>query len=740
MFSRMGKFVVKWRWWVLAATTATLLAAGALGGNVADRLTSGGFEDENSESFRAAETLREKFGVEDPNLLLLVTAKDGTVDDPQVAAAGAKLTDELAAEEGVAQVASYWSTRAPALKSDDSSQALVVGVITGDEDQARETIERISPAYSRDGQGIDVAVGGFEELFRVVGTTIEGDLARAESIALPVTLVLLIFVFGSLVSATLPLAIGVIAIVGSFFVLRVMTEFADVSIYALNLVTMLGLGLGIDYSLFIVSRFREELRRGTAPRDAVVRTVETAGRTVAFSGITVALSLLALIVFPFDFLRSFAYAGVAVVLLAALAATVFLPALLAVLGRRVDKLAVWRRRDRVEGTGFWHRIATAVMRRPLPIATGVVVLLLVLGAPFLRVEFGRTDQRILPAEAKVRQVSEDIATNFSVNNAESLSIVAAGVDPRANSQAIDAYASELSGLDNVAGVEALTGTYTEGARVAEPNAGSARFAGAEGTYLSVMPSGDSSVPEREQLVRDVRALDAPFNVEVAGPTAADIDGRESLFSRVPLAAGLIALATFVLLFLMFGSVVVPAKAIVLNLLSLTATFGAVVWIFQEGNLSGILDFTATGTLDVTMPILMFCIAFGLSMDYEVFLLSRVKEEHDRTGDNRSSVALGLERTGRIVTAAALLLSVVFIAFSTSSVTFIKMFGVGLTIAVLVDATLVRATLVPAFMRLAGEANWWAPKWMRRIYDRFSIGEGEHGVAAPQSAASEGGAG
>ena len=740
MFSRLGRFVVRWRWWVLAGTAVALVAAGALGGNVADRLTSGGFEDENSESFQAAETLREQFGVQDPNLLLLVTAEGGTVDDRNVATAGTMLTEELAAEEGVDQVVSYWNTGAQALRSDDSTQALVVGVITGDEDQARETIERISPSYSRDGEDIDVAVGGFEELFRVVGTTIEGDLARAEAIALPVTLVLLIFVFGSLVSATLPLAIGVIAIVGSFFVLRVMTGFADVSIYALNLVTMLGLGLGIDYSLFIVSRFREQLRSGSAPGDAVVRTLETAGRTVAFSGVTVALSLLALIVFPFDFLRSFAYAGVAVVLLAALAATVFLPALLAVLGRRVDKLAVWRRRERVEGAGFWHRIATSVMRRPLPIATGVVVLLLALGAPFLGVEFGRTDQRILPPETKVRQVADDIATNFSVNNAESVSIVAMGVNPRASGDAIDAYASELSSLDNVAGVEALTGAYAEGAQVAEPNDGSARFAGSDGTYLSVLPSGDSSISDREQLVRNVRALDAPFDVEVTGPTAADIDGRESLFSRVPLAAGLIALATFVLLFLMFGSVVVPAKAIVLNLLSLTATFGAVVWIFQEGNLAGILDFTPTGTLDVTMPILMFCIAFGLSMDYEVFLLSRVKEEHDRTGDNTASVALGLERTGRIVTAAALLLSVVFIAFSTSSVTFIKMFGVGLTIAVLVDATLVRATLVPAFMRLAGEANWWAPNWMRRIYDRFSISEGEQDVVTPRSAASEGSAG
>ena len=729
MFERMGLALVRRRRSVLIATMVLVVAAGVFGGGVVDRLTSGGFEDENSESFEAAETLKEEFGVEAPNLVLLVTAESGTVDDPAVVEGGRTLTEELVAEEGIEGVASYWSTGAPTLRSDDSSQGLVVATITGDADQARERIEEISPKFNRDGEVIDVEVGGFEEVFRAVSVQVEEDLVRAETIAIPITLILLLFVFGSLVSAALPVAIGGIAIVGSFFVLQVLTGFTDVSIFALNLITAMGLGLGIDYSLFVVSRYREELRHGLAPHDAVVQTVKTAGRTVAFSGFTVALSLLALLIFPLTFLRSFAYAGVAVVLLAALAAVVFLPALLAVLGHRVDKLAIWRRKERAEGEGFWHRMATTVMRRPLPIATAVIAFLLFLGAPFLGVEFGRTDHRVLPAESQVRGTMEEIGANFSVNNAESLQIVATGVTG-ANEQ-VDAYASELSTIDGAASVEAVTGTYAGGQRVAEPNEASARFANESGTWLSVMPGGDTIADEREQLVRDIRALEAPFDVDVAGLAAADIDGRESLFSRLPLAGLLIGAATFVLLFLMFGSVVVPLKAIVLNLLSLTATFGALVWIFQSGNLSGVLDFTSTGALDVTMPILMFCIAFGLSMDYEVFLLSRIKEEYDRTGDNTASVALGLERTGKIVTAAALLLSIVFVAFATSSVTFIKLFGVGLTIAVLADASLVRATLVPAFMRLAGRANWWAPRWMRKVYDRFGINEGEsaHAVAA-----------
>src|ERR687892_1583934 len=515
MFERMGLALVRRRRSVLIATMVLVVAAGVFGGGVVDRLTSGGFEDENSESFEAAETLKEQFGVEAPNLVLLVTAESGSVDDPAVVEGGRTLTEELVAEEGIEGVASYWSTGAPTLRSDDSSQGLVVATITGDADQARERIEEISPKFNRDGEVIDVEVGGFEEVFRAVSVQVEEDLVRAETIAIPITLILLLFVFGSLVSAALPVAIGGIAIVGSFFVLQVLTGFTDVSIFALNLITAMGLGLGIDYSLFVVSRYREELRHGLAPHDAVVQTVKTAGRTVAFSGFTVALSLLALLIFPLTFLRSFAYAGVAVVLLAALAAVVFLPALLAVLGHRVDKLAIWRRKERAEGDGFWHRMATTVMRRPLPIATSVVVLLLLLGAPFLGVQWGRTDHRVLPPENDVRRTMEQINGKFSVNSAEALSVVAPNVaDPLGDSDSIGAYATALSELPNVASVDSVAGTFVDGTQAAEPSPASARYAIEDGTWLSVTPVGGASADERSELVEDVRATDSPFEVLV----------------------------------------------------------------------------------------------------------------------------------------------------------------------------------------------------------------------------------
>ena len=733
MFERLGRFAVRRRVAILVVTGVFLVAAGAIGGGVAGRLSNGGFEDPGSESVIAADAIEREFGTSPPNLVLLVGADEGSVDDPQVARAGVALARELAAEEGVDQVLSYWETGIPAFLSDDGSKALIVALIKGDEDTVRDRIDVISPAYTRDEGGLSVKVGGFAEVFRQVGTTIEEDLVRAESIAFPITLILLLMVFGSLIAAGLPLLIGGISIVGSFLILTAITELTPVSIFALNLVTAMGLGLAIDYSLFIVSRFREELRAGREVNDAVVHSVVTAGRTVAFSGLTVALSLAALLVFPYMFLKSFAYAGVAVVMLAVVASTVFLPALLSVLGPRVDKFSIRRRRaETAIEDGFWHRMATFVMKRPLPIATIVVVFLLFLGSPFLGVEFGQSDDRVLPTDASARQVSETIRSDFPVNATNNLAVFAADIgDPQTRTGNISDYAAQLSELEDVYAVDALTGSYVDGRRVAPPGRQSAQYASDDSTWLSVIPAVEAVSPAGEELVRDVRAVEGPFEVKVAGSSADLVDSKESLFSQIPVAALLIGITTFVLLFLMFGGILVPIKAIVLNLLSLTATFGALVWIFQDGNLAELLDFTVTGTIDVTTPILMFCIAFGLSMDYEVFLLSRIKEEHDLSGDNTASVAWGLEHTGRIVTAAAAILAVVFMAFATSSVTFIKLFGVGLTLAVVMDATLIRATLVPAFMRLAGEANWWAPRWMRRLHDRFGISES--GAARPPAA-------
>jgi RND superfamily putative drug exporter len=738
MLERLARFLLRRRWAVLAATLVVVVAAGAFGGSAITRLKSGGFDDPDAESTRAAKVLADEFGTGDPNLVLLVTAKGGRVDDPAVAAAGEALTRRLAAEPDLAQVVSYWATGAPALKSTDGSQALVLGRITGDDEGLDERAAALTGAYARDDATLRVQVGGQAQVFREVGEQVESDLARAESIAVPITLLLLVLVFASAVAGALPLAVGGFAIVGTLLVLRVLAEVTDVSIYALNLTTALGLGLAIDYSLFIVSRYREELRAGREPADALVVTMGTAGRTVLFSAATVAVSLLALLVFPLYFLRSFGYAGIAVVALAAIGALVVLPALLAVLGRRVDRLRlpIGRRRAAAVATrepeaGLWHRIATSVMRRPVPIALAVVAFLVLLGTPFLGVRFGLPDDRVLPVGAEGRQVAEAVRANFAADETSALSVVTPGIgDPAAHLADIDGYAAALSRLDGVDRVDALTGSYAAGQRLQGPlptgdaaiSPEARRFAAADGTWLSVVPSVEPYSAAGEDLVAAVRHLQAPLGAQVTGPSAQLVDTKASLFGNLPAAGAIIALVTFALLFVMTGSVVIPVKALVLNLLSLTAIYGAMVFIFQDGHLAGVLGFTPTGTIDTSMPVLLFCIAFGLSMDYEVFLLSRIKEEYDRSGDTVASVAAGLERTGRIVTTAAALLAIVFVAFATSQVSFLKLFGIGTALAILVDATLIRALLVPAFMRLAGRANWWAPAPLRRLHGRVGLRE------------------
>jgi RND superfamily putative drug exporter len=722
MFTRLGHLTVRRRRLVLALTGAFAVLAAVLGTGVFGALGTQGFDDPSSDSSRAAALLEERFGAAEPNLVLLVDAGPAGVDAALAAAAGADLTSRLAATPGVTQVVSYWSLgNAPALRSNAGDKALVVGSIAGSDTERAERLEAVRALAEDVSAGpVDVQVGGQEAVFDDVGHTVEQDLQRAETIAVPITLVLLVVVFGSLVAAGLPLLVGVVAVLGTFLSLFLIAQVTNVSIYSINLTTALGLGLAIDYSLFVVSRFREELRAGSAPHDAVVRTVERAGRTVAFSALTVAVSLSALLVFPLYFLRSFAYAGIAVVLVAAVASVVSLPSLLAVLGHRVDRGRVLRRAEPVAGeSGFWHRVATAVMRRPVPVALAVTALLLVLGLPFLRVAFGLSDDRALPAGAPSRVVSEQLRADFPSQEANAFEIV---VPSPVDDVAVARYAAEVSAVPGVVRVDARTGHYAGGRLVAPADATSLRFGAEQGTWLSVVPGVEPVSGDGERLVRSVRAVDPGFETLVGGRAAALVDTKAAIAERLPWAALVIVVATFVLLFLMFGSLLVPAKALVLNLLSLSATFGAMVWIFQDGNGAGLLGFTPTGTLDVSMPILMFCIAFGLSMDYEVFLLSRIKEEYDRTGDNTRAVAMGLERTGRIVTAAAALLAVTFLAFATSGVTFLKLFGLGLALAVVMDATVVRATLVPAFMKLAGRANWWAPAPLRRLHERFGISE------------------
>jgi RND superfamily putative drug exporter len=717
LLERLARFVIRHRRFVMAGALATLLVAGAFGGNVAQHLKGGGFEDRKAESTKANHLLKEQFRQGDPNLVFLVTAKAGNVDAPDVAAAGQALTQRLSGEHDVDLAVSYWTLGgAPPLKSKQGHQALVLVRLSGSDDEVDKHVDAITERYVGTNGPITVAAGGQAPLFREVSKTIEHDLAIAEMIAIPITLLLLIFVFRGVIAATLPLAIGVLSILGTFLTLRVLALITDVSIFSLNMVTAMGLALAIDYALFVVTRFREELRGGLGVEDAIVRTMTTAGRTVLFSAATVAISLSALLIFPLFFLRSFAYGGIAVVAIAAAGAVIVLPALLAATGERVGRA---RGKAKADADGFWHRVAVFVMRRPIPITAGVTAILLVLGAPFIHIKLGVPDDRVLPAHAEGRVVTDELRANFASKEAAALSVIA----PDASAgPAIDTYATALSKVKGVARVDALTGSYSAGTKIFPAGPQSLRFNAAKGTWLSVVPSIEPMSLEGEQLVKDVRAIDGPGPILVGGASAQLVDAKASLFARLPWALLLIAVVTFTVLFLMFGSLLVPAKAVVLNLLSLSATYGAMVWVFQEGHFKGALDFTPTGTLVITVPILMFCIAFGLSMDYEVFLLSRIKEEHDRGADNTGSVAIGLEKTGGLVTAAAALMAIVFVAMGTSQVSFIKLFGLGLALAVVMDATLIRGALVPAFMRLAGNANWWAPAPLRRLYDRFGISE------------------
>jgi trehalose monomycolate/heme transporter len=530
---------------------------------------------------------------------------------------------------------------------------------------------------------------------------------------MPVLLVLMLIIFGSLAAASLPLAIGGVAILGSFAALRLLTLFTSVSIYSINITTILGLGLAIDYGLFMVARFRDELNSQPSTAAALSRTVATAGRTVAVSGVTVALALASLMLFPETFLRSMGYGGVATVLVDMLAALTVMPALLAVLGPRVNALRVRRsvRRTAVpEGRGAWYRIARSVMRRPVAYIAVIVIALLALGSPFRSIAWGGTDARALPAGSAPRVVTEALTRDFPANSTTPIEAVIRFDGPAAASAQRAALGAYLTRLDHVPGVIApqVTGVAGDYARV------DMRF------------SANAESVAARNLVAQVRAVPPPAgaHVYVGGTSAELVDELASLGSVLPWMALMVAITTFVLLFLAFGSVVLPVKAIVMNALSLTATFGAVVWIFQEGHLSGLLHFTPTGTIDPTMPILMLAIIFGLSMDYEVFLLSRIRERYDVTGDNKAAIAGGLQRTGGIITSLALLLVIVIGAFSASGITFIKLMGVGMIIALVVDATIIRVLLVPATMRLLGPANWWAPGPLRRLYARYGISEGE----------------
>ena len=731
---------------IIAAAALVMVACAIFGLPVTKVLSAGGFTDPASESARAADILASKFSQSDVPLLITVTA-DGGVHSPEAAQTAADILAVLKSSSDAIGVTSLWTapqSAAPALTSIDGRTGVITAGLRGGDAEyakiARELVDRFPPERS----GVVVRAGG-ALTYSEVDEQSERDLVLMESIAIPVSFVALVWVFGGVLAAALPMMIGMFAILSSLAVLRFMTLFTDVSVFAINLTVAMGLALAIDYSLLIVSRYRDEIADGATPDQALVRSMSTAGRTVVFSALTVALSMSALVLFPSFYLRSFAYAGVAVVVLAATAAIVITPAAIAVLGHRLDALDVRRliRRAARRSTtptvrpierSFWYRTTHFVMSHAIAVSVTLIAVLMLLGAPFLGVKWGFPDDRVLPATASSRQVGDLLRDEFAVNPLSNVTVVIPEMSAD-SSRELGTYAAQLSRVADVAAVSSPSGTFVAGNLTGPPTAPTGL---AEGTaFLTVQSTAALFSDASNSQLRALHAVPGPAGQPVlfTGVAQNNVDSVASITSRLPLVLGVIAVITFVVLFLVTGSVVLPLKALVLNVLSLTATFGALVWVFQDGHL-GALGTTATGTLVANLPVLMFCIAFGLSMDYEVFLLSRIREywlDHGRTGrDSDESVALGLARTGRVVTAAALLMTISFAALLTSQVSFVKMLGLGLAIAVLVDATVVRMLLLPALMRLLGRLNWWAPAPLTRLHQRIGLAEGpdrmEHDLA------------
>ena len=709
-----------------------MIIAVVFGSSAAAHLSSGGFIDPGAQSTQAGQVLGQTFRSEDPSFVVLATVRHGNINSPAARKAGHALTVILNDDMGLAAVQSYWAIHNsywavgnhhnPVLHSRDGRQALILGYATGDAATRRPRPPPRSGSRSSCGRTRSC---GYRSAGRPSPTwkpATRSSTTWSRPSRLPCCSPCCCSCWPS-AGLSPPLIIGVIAIVGTLLLLRGLASVTSVSVYSLNLTTALGLGLGIDYSLLLVSRFREELAAGLSTEAAVVETVRTAGRTVLFSAVTVAVSLLALLLFPEYFLSSFGYAGIGVVALAATAALVVVPALLGLLGLRVNRFSVpLRRRAAAADAGWWHRFALFVMRYPARITIAVTVLLVAFVLPFAHVRLGQADDRVLPASAQGRQVGDAMRANFAAFDTSPVDVVAVGIMPASRSDAIARYAATLSTLPDAAEVQARTGTYMHGRQIAPAVHDSLVFATTWGTWFKVVPGSDPNSPQAVALVQRIRTMHGPFPVMVTGLTAQQVDTVASVSAHLPLALLVMALVTFLALFLMTGSLIIPAKALVLSAASLSATFGVAVWVFQQGHLSAALGFTPTGYLDVSTLLLMFCLAFGLSMDYQVFLLSRIREEYELCGDTRAAVAMGLERTGRIVTTAAALLAIVFIALGTSSVGLLKLLGGGIAVALILDATLIRALLLPALMRLLGSFNWWAPPPLRWLHDRIGFSE------------------
>ena len=727
MMQSWGHLVARRAWTVLITGLVLVAAAAVFGLGVFGSLSNGGFDDPASESARSLVKEHATFTSHDADIVVIYSSPSMKVSDPAFRDSVSNVIKGLP-KGSITRVTTWYQTPSPTLVSKDQHATRVIFALSGtSQDQKAALYDRVSTHL--EATGLTTTVGGQWAVFRDVNHHVSADIARAEAISMPIVIILCLAFFGSATAALMPAFVGGVAIFGAFAFVRAITMVTDVSIFSINIITLIGMGLAIDYALFVVSRFREELAKypGTEREHvnaAITATMATAGRTVLFSGLIVAASLASLLFFPQSFLRSMGYGGVAAVLVAMLAALTLLPALLAVLGPRIEAGRMpWRRGSRArtaglaaaasgdlrEASGAWANLAHSVMRRPVAYLLVITVALLALGTPFLSAKWGSTDERVLPASAPSR-VAADLGAREFGGGATSANIVVEG----ASRSQLVAYAGRLGTVSGVASARVIDQAAT-------------RPSGAGTTSLvQVSWPGHSQSERSQQLVRDLRAVDpgAGAKALVGGASAGAVDLIDSIGARLPWMGIFVVSVMLVLLFVAFGSVVLPLKAVVMNALSLTASFGVVTWIFQDGHLSGPLGFTSSGYLDVTQPILMLAIIFGMSMDYEVFLLSRIREEWDLTGDNTTAVANGLQRSGRIITSAALLLAVVIGGFATSGIAIMKMIGIGMLVAVLIDATVVRAMLVPATMRLLGTVNWWAPGPLRRWWERHGIRESE----------------
>jgi RND superfamily putative drug exporter len=696
-----------------------LVGLSAIGGlQVFPAMQSAGYSDPNSDSSRVVTVLKEDFGDHPPELAIIVDF-NRSADDPESEATTTSIVEKLSKLDGIDQVATYYSLGRPdSLKSIDGEAAYVFVTYTDTSPSSRSAETKlIETELGTSINGADIHYTGLAAMANALNESIAEDLALAESIAIPLSLILLIFVFGSVVAAGLPLLVSGLGILGSFFFIWLATLSTDVSIFALNLITGMGLGLGIDYSLLIVSRFREERASGKTVADAVSTTMATAGRTVLFSGLTVAVVTSSMILFPQYFLRSFAFAGIAVVGTAVAGALIALPAVLTLLGDRVNAWRVVRRPTTQSDNGGWATVSRFVMKHAVLV---LVVTLTALGALIAlgsSAKFGLVDERILPADAPIAVASEIQRERFDGQEAKPVEMIATG----ASDAEMATYVEHLSKLTHIVRVQSPLGVTVDGVTDSRAAPAFAEYADGDAQRIVAIHDVEPRSSEGVTLTTAIRAIEHPFDVLVGGIAADYADSLQGIANTLPWVILWIALSTFILLFLFTGSILLPIKAVALNLVSLLSTLGLMTWVFLEGHLSWLLGgFTITGSIDASMFILIAVVTFALSMDYELFLLSRIKEQHDLGLSTTESVAIGLQRSGRIITAAALVLAVNFLPFVTSGVSTVKMLGLGIAFAILLDATVVRALLVPALMKLFGDANWWAPTWMKRIAEKAGL--------------------